>query len=182
LTAIPFTPDRTTTLPLTMGTRGTVMQVQTGLDSTYLSNEVVGTYQDNDGTPIYAWAYVGTGPLAIDGPFGAVTAYDTDQTVTTQDAANARVRQVLLQLLLAQTNRVTVTCLFDPRAEVGDVSTLTGPQAVKPDGTLSDPLWTIAGRIVSIQWASTSRGLMTVVLDITAEQMGATISVGSPSP
>jgi hypothetical protein len=182
LTAIPFAPDLTTTLALTMSTRGTVLQVQTGLDATYLSNEVVGTYQDDDGTPIYAWAYVGTGPLAIGGPFGSVTAYDSDQTVTTQDAANARVRRVLQQLLLAQTNRVTVSCLFDPRAEIGDVATLTGPQAVKADGTLSDPLWTIAGRIVSLEWSSSSRGLMTVVLDVTAEQMGATISVGSPSP
>lgn len=178
LTALPFNVGAPVNT-LTMGLQGTVVSIENALDSSQVFNEVVGSYQDDDGNPIWAVATITGGPLTYGGLYPATTAYDSDDTVTTQDAAFTRVRNVLQQYLQAYTIRYTLTTIVDPRAEIGDFVQVNGPQAVNPiGGALSAPLFTLTGRLVSIELTGTDPGLMTVVIDVGAA-LEATISVGT---
>jgi hypothetical protein len=166
LTAIPYTAGDAV-LTLEMGTRGQIIAVEDALTVENVFNEVCGEYQDADGNPIYAWATVSSGPLAADGELRTRTApTDNDDTITTIAAARTRVQPVLRQYLSALTIRRTLTCVFDPRAQLGDVVDVNGPRTRKADRTLSDPAWTSqSARIVEIHAGQSSSGQMTVVLE-----------------
>lgn len=178
LTAVPYAAGGSVNT-LTMGTRGTIVSVESELDSSTLFNEVIGEYQDDDGTPIYAWAVIDSGPLATTGEYRSRTApTDHDDTVTSLTAAQARVRKVLTQYLHAQTVRYTLQVALDPRTQVGDVVDVEGPRTRRADRSLSDPAWTLtAARVVSIRMGSGNPGLMTVTLDVGAA-LKASIRVG----
>lgn len=151
VTALSFDTGTTPVAVLAMGENGRVLSASTGLDSSNLYNVVVGTYQEEDGTPIYAVASA-SGALAPDGPFGEYTFYDQSDTVKTQRQANTRVQKVLTQLIEANTFRITLSVIADYRLEQGDVvefKSMTG---------------SVVGRIIAIKF--TADGLMEVTLDV----------------
>jgi hypothetical protein len=151
LSAIPFTAGPVVNR-LTMGREGRILDWPTSMDSDDIFNAVVGTYQADDGTPIYSIAQQATGALAVGGPFGENTYYDQSDTVATQAQADARTAKLLGQLLSNQTYRVTVVCLLDPRIEFGDVIELVSPFA------------TVTGRVVAYSFGTD--GTMQVTLDV----------------
>lgn len=132
VTVIPFQPGVTVaTVTLgpgkTIDEGGTVLDVDSVMDSDQLFNEVVGTYQADDGTPWYGNAAIQTGPLAVDGPFGRYTYYDSAQGIQTQAAADERAQDVLDRLRLAQAYQATVTVIPRPDLDLGDVVEVTLP-------------------------------------------------------
>lgn len=150
VTAVPFdfgNPVAT----LSMGAEGKVLSASTSVDSDSFYNVVVGTYQEDDGTPIYCLA-AATGVLNPEGPFGEYTYYDSSDLPKTQAQGQARANSVLDRLVASQSFRITLSCVADYRLERGDVVTfksMTGE---------------IVGRIISIKF--TADGLMEVTLDV----------------
>jgi hypothetical protein len=136
---------------LFIGDQGNVLSATTSVDSDGLYNTVVGTYQEDDGTPIYV-TETAKGVLAPDGPFREYTYYDQTDTVKTRTQAEARVKSVLDQLQRNQTYRVTLSCIADYRLEFGDVVRFTSPTG------------SIVGRILT--WKPTADGLMEITLDV----------------
>lgn len=166
LTALPYTAGPAV-LTLTMGPYGQLIDVDADLNSGQVVNEVLGEYQDDDGNPIYAWAVVSDGPLAVDSPFGTRTApTDHDDTVKTTEAAKTRVGKLLRQYLRAHTVRYTLTCLLDPRLQAGDVVDVVGPSTRASLARMTAPAYLLtAARVVSVVMGSQQAGLMTVVVD-----------------
>jgi hypothetical protein len=150
-TVVPFEPGD---VVLELG-RGKVVTPPQAISTDGLTNWVVGTYQEDDGTPIYAEDWVRTGPLRADGPLGPwITQAESDDSIKTQSAADARVTQLLQRSLATQTYRVEVSCRLNPLVENGDV--------VKVN--------TIDGRSIigrTVNWKITrGKALMNLTLDV----------------
>lgn len=111
-------------ISLRLGAQGTVIDVADEIETDTVYNEVVGTFEDAAGKPLYAVARVESGPLSADGPFGVNTRYYTSDLVKTQSHANAAVQSVLDQSIGSQQYDVQIQCHVNPLLEVGDVATL----------------------------------------------------------
>lgn len=111
---------------LRLGELGTVLDVADEIDTDTVYNEVVGTFEDATGKPIYAVARVTAGPLSVDGPYGANTRYYASDLVKTQTQANVAVQSVLDQSIGSQQYDVQIQCHVNPLVEIGDVVSLEG--------------------------------------------------------
>ena len=130
---------------LRLGDEGTILDVEHSLTSENVYNEVVGNFEDANQNPIFAYAAITDGPLAVRGEFGANTYYAASPLVKTQAAANSFVATRLASLSSQYTYRVPVNCLYDPRLEVGDVVEVERPDRM------------ITGRIISLGFGSDGR-------------------------
>lgn len=111
---------------LKLGAEGTVIDVADEIDTDEVYNEVVGTFEDVNGKPIFAVARVTSGPLSVDGPYGVNTRYYSSDLVKTQARANVAVQAVLDQSIGSQQYDVQVQCHVNPLVEIGDVVALEG--------------------------------------------------------
>lgn len=111
---------------LRLGPLGTVLGVADEITTDTVYNEVVGTFEDATGKPLYSVARVTTGPLSVDGPYGVNTRYYSSDLVTTQAQANAAVQSVLNQSISSQQYTVKIQCHINPLVEIGDVAELEG--------------------------------------------------------
>lgn len=111
---------------LRLGELGTVLDVADEIDTDTVYNEVVGTFEDMNGNPLYAVARVSAGPLSVDGPYGVNTRYYSSDLVKTQMQANGAVQSVLDQSIGSQQYDVQIQCHVNPLVEIGDVVALEG--------------------------------------------------------
>lgn len=111
---------------LRLGSGGTVLDVADEIGTDTVFNEVVGTFEDASGKPIYAVARVTVGALSVDGPYGVNTRYYSSDLVKNQAQANAAVQAVLDQSIRSQQYDVQVQCHVNPLVEIGDVVALEG--------------------------------------------------------
>lgn len=110
---------------LRVGEQGTVLDVADEIETDTVYNEVVGTFEDANGKPIYAVARVTAGPLSVGGPYGVNTRYYSSDRVKTQEQADSAVRAVLDQSVGSKQYDVQIQCHVNPVLEVGDVAALT---------------------------------------------------------
>ncbi|MDQ0726802.1 hypothetical protein [Microbacterium sp. W4I20] len=110
---------------LRLGAEGTVIDVADEIDTDTVYNEVVGTFEDAKGKPIFAVARVNTGPLSVDGPYGVNTRYWSSDLVKTQAQANSGVQSILDQSVGSQQYDVQIQCHVNPLLEIGDVAQLS---------------------------------------------------------
>lgn len=151
LTVIPDEPGDVV-VALTLGDRGTIMEVDTSMDSEGVYSEVVGNFEDDDRNPIYSHAEIEEGRLRASGEYGYYTYYASSPLVKTQSAADQFVATRLHNLSSQQTYRVPVQCIYNPLAEVGDTASVE-----QPDRTL-------IGRIASL--SNGDNGLMSLELEV----------------
>lgn len=111
---------------LRLGEQGTVTEVRDETETDTVYNEVVGTFEDASGRPLYSVARVTVGPLDVAGPYGVNTRYYSSDLVKTQAQADAAVKSVLAQSISSQQYDVQVQCHVNPLVEVGDVVALEG--------------------------------------------------------
>lgn len=111
---------------LRLGELGTVIDVADEIDTEEVYNEVVGTFQDANGNPVFAVARVTVGPLAVDGPYGTHTFYHRSDDPKTQAQAQAEVNAVLAKTTGSQHYDVQIQCHMNPLVEIGDVVDLQG--------------------------------------------------------
>lgn len=111
---------------LRLGELGTVLDVADEIDTDTVYNEVVGTFEDVNGKPVYAVARVEDGPLSVDGPYGVHTRYYASDMVKTQAQADGAVQSVLDQSIGSQQYDVQIQCHVNPLVEIGDVVALEG--------------------------------------------------------
>lgn len=111
---------------LQLGDKGTVLEVSDEIDTDTVYNEVVGTFEDANGNPIYAVATAPAGPLSPEGPYRTNTRYYSSDLVKTQAQANAAVKAVLAESIGSQQYDVQVQCHVNPLIEIGDVVELVG--------------------------------------------------------
>lgn len=109
-------------LTLRLGEWGTVLDVSNTIDSDGVANEVVGIYEAEDGTPIYARA-VATGVLGDDDRY---TVFHESPTVKDQAAADLTVEAELARITRSQSVDREIECVFNPLLEVGDFVTVEG--------------------------------------------------------
>jgi len=138
---------------LVLGEEGTILDVGHSMESEGVCNEVVGNFESEDRTPIYAVAELTEGPLATTGQYGRNTLYVTDETITTQRDAQAYVDATLARVSSRQVYRVPVQCLINPLVEDGDLVTVE-----RPEGE------TLTGRIVNHKFGSGR--MMSLELDV----------------
>lgn len=108
------------TLTLRLGEWGTVLDVSNTIDSDGVANEVVGVYEADDGTPIYARA-IAAGVLGEDDRY---TVYHESPTVKDQAAADLAVEAELARITRSQTVDREIECVFNPLIEVGDFASV----------------------------------------------------------
>lgn len=111
---------------LYLGPSGTVLDVADEIDTDTVYNQVVGTFEDAAGKPLYAFAEVPNGPLSPSGPYLPHTRYYSSDLVKTQAQADSAVRAVLDQSIGSQQYDVQIQCHVNPIVEIGDVVTLEG--------------------------------------------------------
>jgi hypothetical protein len=111
---------------LRLGEMGTVLDVADEIDTDTVYNEVVGTFEDVNGNPIHAVAFVEAGDLSVDGDYKPNTRYYASDLVKTQEQADAAVRSVLDLSIGSQAYDVQVQCIVNPLVEEGDVIALEG--------------------------------------------------------
>lgn len=111
---------------LRLGEFGTVLDVADEIDTDTVYNEVVGTFEDAGGNPIYSVAAVETGDLAITGDYKPNTRYYSSDLVKTQEQADTAVRSVLDMSIGSQQYDVQIQCHVNPLVEIGDVVKLSG--------------------------------------------------------
>lgn len=110
------------TLTLRLGERGTVLFISNSINSDDVPNEIVGVFESEDGSPIYARA-VSVGALAEDDRY---TAYYQSETVRDQASADLAVERELAARTAAQFVDREVTCVFNPLIELGDFVRVEG--------------------------------------------------------
>lgn len=112
---------------LYLGEMGTVVDdPETEVDTDTVYNEVIGSFEDVNGAPIYAVARVNSGPLSVEGPYGTNTRYYASDLVTTQEQADGAVQSVLDQSISSQKVGIRIQCHVNPIVEIGDVVELVG--------------------------------------------------------
>lgn len=111
---------------LRLGELGTVLEVADEIDTDTVYNEVVGSFEDSAGNPLYAVARVTSGPLSVSGPYGTNTRYYSSDLVKTQAQADRAVASVLAQSVGSQQYDVRIQCHINPLVEIGDVVELVG--------------------------------------------------------
>jgi hypothetical protein len=125
LSVLPYTVPLVPELTLSVGARGTLIDVEHSMESEGVYSEVVGVYEvensAGDRVPLYSLAQLTQGPLSVTGPYGAYTYFHTSNVPTNQQTADAETQAVLTQVSATQTYRVPVTCILDPRVRDGMV-------------------------------------------------------------
>lgn len=111
---------------LRLGDMGTVIDVADEIETDTVYNEVVGSFEDVNGNPLFAVANVTVGDLAVDGPYGRNTRYYSSDLVKTQAQAKTAVQSVLDMSTGSQQYDVQIQCHVNPLVEVGDVVALDG--------------------------------------------------------
>jgi hypothetical protein len=108
---------------LTIGAGGSVIDVSPdALTDQGICNIVVGSGVAADQTPIFVTATLTSGPLRYGGPFGRVPYFATlPPSVVDTASAQAFVNSLLPQVSTVPAGMFEVTCVPDPRREVGDV-------------------------------------------------------------
>lgn len=137
---------------LWLGSNGTVVDVGYSVDTDTVYNTVVGHFEDDNRTEIWAVAEVLTGDLAVDGLYGENTRYFSSEFVKTKAQAETAVQSVLALATGSQQYDVPVQCHINPLVELGDVLELKG--WVRP----------LVGRLWAFAMSSTE--LMTVTLRV----------------
>lgn len=105
---------------LTVGEGGTILDVAQEADTDAVYNCVAGSFEDDQGMPIYAVAEVTDGPMRVDGPYGRYTRYYSSDFVKTQEQAQSAVDAILAQYTWGQLYEVPVRAVTNPLVEVGD--------------------------------------------------------------
>lgn len=113
-------------ITLRLGEQGTVLDAADEIDTDTVYNEVVGSFEDEDGNPIHAVARVTSGALSVYGPYGVNTRYWSSDLVKNQGQANTGVQAVLDQSIGSQQYDVQIQCHVNPLVEIGDVAELEG--------------------------------------------------------
>lgn len=111
---------------LQLGELGTVLDVADEIETDAVYNEVVGSFEDASGNPVYAVARVTDGPLAVSGPYGTNTRYVSPGVTASQAQADRYVQSVLAKSIGSQQYDVQIQCHVNPLVEVGDVVALAG--------------------------------------------------------
>lgn len=141
---------------LQLGENGTILDLTDTMESEGIYNVVVGNFERDDRSPIYASAQQDTGPFKVtpmgEG-YGEYTRYYSSDFVKTQEAADAAVKAILSQSMTGQSYRVPVQCLVNPLIEDGDM--------VSVERQTGEPL---VGRVVSHTLGSSN--LMNLWLDV----------------
>jgi cell wall assembly regulator SMI1 len=105
-----------------MGPDGTIIQVRPDdLTDDGIYNQVVVTGQDTAQNPIYADSKLTAGPLRYGGPFGRIPYKASSQFLVTLAQAQAYADALLPQVSGLRAATYVITCVPDPRREVGDV-------------------------------------------------------------
>jgi hypothetical protein len=139
---------------LIIGKDGTVVEVQPDeLTDEGIYNQVVVRTYGTDQVGILATAQVLEGPLRYGGPFGRVPYFASSQYITTAPAAQAYADALLPKVSYRPASIYMISCLPDPRREVGDVVTFT-----KDDIPLT-------GRIQELELADTGPMTLKVIVD-----------------
>jgi hypothetical protein len=110
------------------GDTATITDLPVAIDTDGVANVVVGSFQNpTTGAPIYAVAEVDPGSaLSPDSVWGEHTRYITDDQVTTQAAADARVATELSTVTQSQRYQIEIECVVNPLLELGDMVSVTG--------------------------------------------------------
>lgn len=111
---------------LRLGELGTVIDVADEIDTDTIYNEVVGSFEDEDGNPFWSVAAVTSGDLAVTGDYGHNTRYYSSDLVKTQAQGDTAVQSVLDMSIGSQSYDVQIQCHVNPLVEVGDVVRLDG--------------------------------------------------------
>lgn len=132
-----------------MGPDGTATAIDIDdLTDDNIFNQVVVRSHDDTQSIVLATAQIATGPLRYGGPFGRIPYFASSQYVTTPAQAQAYANSLLPQVSAQPATPYSISCLPDPRREVGDVVPF------EKDGR------TLLGRIQSLKLPD--RGLMTM--------------------
>jgi hypothetical protein len=138
---------------LVLGDRGTILEVAHSMESEGVYNHVVGHFEAEDRTPIFAVASITEGPLSVNGQYGVYTRYFSSEFVKTQEQADAAVASILSQVSTGQKYRVPVKCVINPLVDDGDMVSVQ-----RPGGRL------LVGRVVSHTLSSSK--VMDLVLEV----------------
>lgn len=111
---------------LRLGELGTVRELGSEIDTDTVYNQVIGTFEDAAGAPIYSIAEAPAGPLSPTGPYLPHTRYYSSDLVKTKAQGDAAVKAVLAQSVGSQQYDVAIQCHVNPLIEVGDVAKLEG--------------------------------------------------------
>lgn len=111
---------------LTLGERGTVLDVGAEIDTDTVYNVVVGLFEDENRTPFYSVAEVPNGDLAPGSNYLENTRYYSSEFVKTQAQGDSAVASVLALSIGSQQYDVTIQCHINPLVELGDVLALSG--------------------------------------------------------
>lgn len=108
--------------PLTIGESGQIVELRpSDLTDDGIYNQVVVRSHDDSQVGILATAEVGSGPLRYGGPFGRVPYFASSQFVNTIPEAQAYADSLLPTVSSVPASSFLITCIPDPRREVGDV-------------------------------------------------------------
>lgn len=113
-------PDVALSGTLHVGEDGTVTDVIQSASTDAVYNCVVGSFEDENGMPLYATAEVIQGPMSVTGAYGRYTRYYSSDFVNTQEQAQSTVEAILAQYTWGQLYEVPVKALTNPLVEVGD--------------------------------------------------------------
>jgi len=107
---------------LSMGPDGTVTSATpSDLTDEGIYNQVVVRTHDDSQSVVLATAEVESGPLRYGGPFGRVPFFASSQYVTSVEQARQYAVEQLARVSAVSSMAYSITCLPDPRREVGDV-------------------------------------------------------------
>jgi hypothetical protein len=144
----------TATELLTIGPDGTVIEVLPDeLTDEGIYNQVVVRTYGTDQVGILATAQLTSGPLRFGGPFGRIPYFASSQYITTPAQAQAYANSLLPKVSTSPASVYMITCLPDPRREVGDVVPFM------KDETL------LTGRIQELKLADTGPMTLKVLVD-----------------
>lgn len=113
--------------PLTVGSEGTIVGVAPAdLTDQGIYNQVVGIGTDANQNPIYVTAQLTTGPLRYGGPFGRIPyIVQLPASIVDVPTAQAYVNALLPLFSTVPAAPFVISCLLDPRREIGDVFDFT---------------------------------------------------------
>lgn len=108
---------------LRLASGSSVVSIDAEMDSGTVYNGVVvtGKRQDSDGTEFSREVWVSQGPLDPSGPFGRKPYFFSSDFIYTNAQADAEAQRLLGIVSTLRGRQVTVTCVLDPRTQLGDL-------------------------------------------------------------
>lgn len=110
--------DDRPTIELHLGANGTIVDLHSALTLDDFANVVIGDYEDERGRPIRA-TWVAPGLLSPEAMGREIVTFHSSDQVRTQSQADAAVAAEGARRI-GQEVDVLVTCVYDPRVELGD--------------------------------------------------------------